>query len=387
VLLRQALGSSLNMPALEVAARLGPPRLLQTLRRFGFESLDRDAEHYGVGLALGDGEVTLLELVTAYAALARGGELLPSRLLLSRSAAGRGEQRFAEPSARRVLRADVAALVTDMLSDDGARAAGFGRDSALVLPFAVAAKTGTSKGYRDNWAVGYTREVTVGIWVGNFDGSPLRNASGITAAGPAFHDLMLAAMRGRSPAPLWSDAELATVEVCSVSGALPTDACEHRRRERFVRGREPHASCELHVLAHVDARGREQAARCGGAEQVLERYPLEYRAWAERAGRPMTGRHVSPTCPPEAELVAARVTFPREGQTFALDPDGPSRQEIVLSATSTAPQLRFVVDGVASAELRAPFRLPWALAPGSHRVEVQSSAGKSESVRFDVVAP
>lgn len=386
VLLRQALGSSLNMPALEVASRLGPPRLLQTLRQFGFESLERDAEHYGVGLALGDGEVTLLELVTAYSALARGGELLPSRVVLSRSVAGRDEQRFAEPTGRRVLRADVAALISDMLSDDGARAAGFGRDSALVLPFAVAAKTGTSKGYRDNWAVGYTREVTVGVWVGNFDGSPLRNASGITAAGPAFHDLMLAAMRGRAPEPLWSDASLATVEVCSVSGALPTEACEHRRHERFVRGHEPHDRCELHVLAHVDAQGREQAARCGGAERVLERYPLEYRAWAERAGRPMTGRNVSPTCPPEAELVAARVTFPREGQSFALDPDGPSRQEIVLSATSTAERLRFVIDGVPSAELRAPFRRPWALSPGAHRVEVQSSSGKSESVHFDVQA-
>ena len=83
---------------------------------------------------------------------------------------------------RRVLEPEHAALLSDMLSDDAARSAGFGRDSVLNLPFPVAAKTGTSKGYRDNWAVGYTREVTVAVWVGNFDGTPLRDASAVISA-------------------------------------------------------------------------------------------------------------------------------------------------------------------------------------------------------------
>ncbi len=387
VLLRQALGSSLNMPALEVASRVGPTRLLDTLRRFGFASLDRGAEHYGVGLALGDGEVTLLELVTAYAALARGGELVPSRLVLGRSAAGSGETRFPSLPSVRVLRPELAALLTDMLSDDAARSAGFGRDSVLNFPFPVAAKTGTSKGYRDNWAIGYTHEVTVGVWVGNFDGSPLRDASGITAAGPAFHDLMLAAMRGRSPEPLFDSRSLHDVEVCSLSGALPGAACEHRRLERFARGQEPSASCEMHVRVHVDARGREQAARCGGDEVVRERYALELRAWAERAGRPMAGRELSTTCPPSADGAESRVTFPREGQSFALDPDGPQRQEILLTAESSAARARFVVDGRLGPELSPPFRWPWPLQPGPHRVEVQAAGARSQSVSFDVAAP
>jgi penicillin-binding protein 1C len=385
VLLRQALGSSLNMPALEVAERVGPARLLDTLRRFGFSSLEREAEHYGVGLALGDGEVTLLELVTAYAALARGGELVPPRLVLSRTLAG-GEERTPQPRARRVLRPELAALLGDLLSDDAARAAGFGRDSVLNLPFPVAAKTGTSKGYRDNWAVGYTREVTVGVWVGNFDGSPLRDASGITAAGPAFHDLMLGAMWGRTPAPLFDVGLLSEVEVCSVSGSLPAEACSHRRRERFARGHEPSAGCEVHVRAHVDAEGREQAARCGGTERVLERYPVEYLPWAERAGRPLAGRRLSPNCPPPATTVESRLTFPREGQRFAIDPDGPPRQEIVLTAASTAARLRFVVDGRPSPELAPPFRWAWALAPGRHLVEVEADGVRTQSVRFDVAA-
>ena len=388
VLLRQALGSSLNMPALEVTSRLGPARLLEMLKRFGFASLDRDAEHYGVGLALGDGEVTLLELAAAYAALARGGELLPARVLLSRSVAGGGESALGTDAARRVLRPEFAALLSDMLSDDAARAAGFGRDSVLNLPFAVAAKTGTSKGYRDNWAVGYTHEITVAVWVGNFDGTPLRDASGITAAGPAFHELMLTAMRGRTPAPLFDASALTEADVCTLSGKLPGPACEHRRRERFARGYVPTESCDLHVLAHVDAQGRETAARCGKGVRILERYPLEFRGWAERAGRPLVGLHVSASCPPEASAAAApRVTFPRDSQTFTIDPDGPQRQEIVLSASADSARVRFIVDGQPTAELNAPFHLPWRLAPGTHQVQVEAAATRSAATTFQVSLP
>ncbi len=387
VLLRQALGSSLNLPALEVTSRLGPPRLLEMLRRFGFASLDRDAAHYGVGLALGDGEVSLLELASAYAALARGGELLPPRLVLAQGANGALSEPELSP-ARRVLRPEFAALLSDMLADDAARAAGFGRDSVLNLPFRVAAKTGTSKGYRDNWAVGYTREVTVAVWVGNFDGTPLRDASGITAAGPAFHELMLAAMRGRTAAPLFDPALLVEAEVCALSGKRPGQACRHRRSEQFARGREPSESCDMHVLVHVDAEGRESAARCGAATRVLERYPLALRAWAEQAGRPMAGLRLSPTCPPAAQAEGElRVTFPRDGQSFALDVDGPNRQEIVLSAASNAPQLRFIVDGLASAQLTAPFQLPWRLSPGEHRVVVEAAGLRSAPVSFRVAPP
>ena len=390
VLLRQALGSSLNLPALEVASRLGPPRLLEMLRRFGFASLDRDAEHYGVGLALGDGEVTLLELASAYAALARGGELLPPRLLLARR--GWVGEPLATPGPRRlrVLRPELAALLSDMLSDDAARAAGFGRDSVLNLPFTVAAKTGTSKGFRDNWAVGFTHEVTVAVWVGNFDGSPLRDASGITAAGPAFHELMLAAMRGRTPAPLFDPALLSEVEVCTLSGKRPQVACPHRRREHFARGHEPSESCDIHVLAHVDSQGRETRARCGSSSRLLERYPLEFRAWAEQAGRPLVGLNVSPSCPPEADANATavpRVTFPRDAQSFRLDPDGPSRQEIVLTAAATARSVRFSVDGQKSAEISPPFQLTWRLSAGAHRVDVEAGGVQSAPVTFDVLGP
>ena len=131
----------------------------------------------------------------------------------------------------------VALELAELLADSRARVAAFGEQSALDLTFDVAAKTGTSKGYHDNWTVGFTREVTVGVWVGNFDGSAMRDTSGITGAAPLFHAVMDAAMRGRDAQALRladradrGDA-LQPVEVCPLSGGRPTVACPHAVRE------------------------------------------------------------------------------------------------------------------------------------------------------------
>jgi penicillin-binding protein 1C len=192
VRLREALGSSLNVPAVYTTTELGQERVLARLRDVGLGTLTEDAEHYGPAIALGDGEVRLWDLVGAYAALARGGTWRPIR------AVRRVGDVALEPVAeRRVMTEASAAMVTDVLRDRAARIGAFGEHTALELPFEVAAKTGTSKGYRDNWTVGYTPEVTVGVWVGNFDGAPMHNVSGITGAAPLFREAISAAMRRR----------------------------------------------------------------------------------------------------------------------------------------------------------------------------------------------
>jgi hypothetical protein len=197
---------------------------------------------------------------------------------------------------------------------------------------------------------------------------------------------MLAAMRGRTAAPLFERDLLAHVEVCALSGKLPGKACQQRRSESFVHGREPTDSCDMHVVAHVDAAGREQATRCGGEERVLERYPAEYLAWARQAGRPLAGVNLSASCPPLAATAGApRVTSPHEDQTFAIDPDGPTRQEALLTASSDAPKVRFIVDGRPSAAVDPPFRLPWRLSPGPHTVEVEARGVRSVPVTFRVI--
>jgi len=198
VTIRRALANSLNVPAVQVLSRLGFESGLEALHRFGFDSLAEPALHYGPALALGAGEVTLVELASAYSALARGGSQRSLRFLKN-EAQGR-EQVACSPRA--------AAEISDILQDAAARREVFGKSRDFEFPYPVSTKTGTSKGYRDAWSMGYNHEITVGVWVGNFDGRPMRLGSGSGSAGPIFHEVFerslarareLFVERGRAP--------------------------------------------------------------------------------------------------------------------------------------------------------------------------------------------
>jgi penicillin-binding protein 1C len=388
VLLREALASSLNVPAVVTTNRLGVERALAALRRDGFVSLEKAPSEYGVALALGDGEVRLLDLVRAYAMLARGGTLVRERVVRGVAGASGSERSVSPARPERVLDARIASVITDVLADPVARASAFGRGNVLELPFPVAVKTGTSKGYRDNWTVGYTREVTVGVWVGNFDGSPMVRSSGVTGAAPLFRDVMLAAMSGRAQGPLVETTGLVDVEVCALSGARPNADCPHRRHELFVPGSEPRERCAMHQKVAIDPNdGLRAGDGCPGATfRLFERYPAELVAWAVAAGRPLAPADFSPRCPGSSGVLgdAPRIAYPFDGERFRVDPDSP-RQEIVLAARATEGRtVRFFLDGRRVGDARAPFRLAWALERGSHRLEALVGENRSEPVRFEV---
>lgn len=388
VLVREALASSLNVPAVVIADRLGVERALGALRRDGFQSLTLRPNDYGVALVLGDGEVRLLELARAYSMLARGGILVRERVIRGTVDATGAHHRVSPVLPVRVLDERVAALVTDMLSDPVARASAFGRGNTLEFAFPVAAKTGTSKGYRDNWTLGYTREVTVGVWVGNFDGSPMVRSSGVTGAAPLFRDVMVAAMKGRVPAPLVDRSGLVEAMVCPLSGARPNEDCPHRRRERFVSGTEPRERCSMHERIAVDPQnGLRAGPACRAPEvRLFERYPEQFAAWATEAGRPLAPADFSPACPGSVagDAGAPRIAYPTDGARFHLD-SGSRTQEIVFAAHAPDGRaVRFLLDGHAVGEARAPFRVAWTLERGSHQLEALSGHRRSEPVRFVV---
>lgn len=365
---REALASSYNVPAVYLAATLGPDRVVERLRALGFDSLERGPSHYGAAIALGDGEVRLLDLANAYATLARGGLHREVRAVSTAEAS----------EAVRVLDPTATALVTEILADPAARLGGFGERNILELPFPAAVKTGTSKGYRDNLTVGFTREVTVAVWVGNFDGSPMQGISGVTGAGPLFHAVMLSAS-SRDPAPL-ARTSLESVEVCALSGALPSPACPHRVREVFAPGTAPSQSCEMHEVARID---RRNGLRAGPAcpddvieSRVVERYGPRYAAWAESASRPLAPEKWSPHCPLPASLrdagETARIVSPLDGSRFELDASVSSRQSIRIRAEipeSLRARARFVINGRAI-DPRGRSFIDWPLVPGRHHIGI-----------------
>jgi penicillin-binding protein 1C len=178
--MREALAQSVNVPAIRVLADHGAQDLGALMKR---ANITIPESNYGLSLGLGAAEVDLMHLTAGYATFARGGRSL--------------EPVIAEPAApqrgRRVVSAEAAFLVTDVLADNEARTPAFGSQSALRFDFPVSAKTGTSSNFHDNWVVGSSARVTVGVWVGNFDRTPLRNATGVTGAGPVFRSVMMAA--------------------------------------------------------------------------------------------------------------------------------------------------------------------------------------------------
>ena len=180
---RSALAASLNVPAVRTLQLVGVERFRQTLQSFGLSSVKHDGEYYGYGLALGGGDTSLLALTNAYRALANGGVWSPTHFRIDNVAGDGGEP-------ARVLSAEASFIVSDMLADSTARAPTFGLASPLSTRSWAAVKTGTSKGMRDNWAIGYTDRYTVGVWVGNFSGAPMWDVSGVTGAAPIWREIV-----------------------------------------------------------------------------------------------------------------------------------------------------------------------------------------------------
>ena len=186
VTLRAALGASLNVPAVRTLMLVGTDPLVERLRSLGFRQITEDVDFYGYSLALGSAEVELWQLVNAYRTLANGGRASALSLVPRPDAVEHTQ--IMDPAA--------VWIVGDVLANRGARGLTFGLDNPLATRSWSAVKTGTSKDMRDNWCVGYSERYTVGVWVGNFGGEPMRNVSGVSGAAPVWLAVMNALHAG-----------------------------------------------------------------------------------------------------------------------------------------------------------------------------------------------
>lgn len=358
---RDALGSSYNVPAVELAQRIGVASLLATLHTAGFATLDHSAEYYGLGLALGNGDVTLLELANGYRALANGGVWRPVRW--NTSAAAPLEE-------RRVMSRQAAALVLDVLSDPVARLPSFGSETPLDFPFKAAAKTGTSRHFTDNWAVATTGRFTVAVWVGNFNGTPMQGVGGITGAGPLLHRAALLVAQRVPPGVFATPGEVGAVavKICRLSGLRAGPECPPAD-EWFIPGTEPVQMCDWHR----------------GGEVVL---PAEYAEWA--AQTPGAGFVVAPGHGPGVSTIVPaavattrpalgfHITSPQDGDRYSVPVGVEARYATIALRAVGGSSVRWYVDGRAWRSDR------WPIAHGRHTIRAVDARGRSDQVSVDV---
>ncbi|MFZ0545812.1 MAG: transglycosylase domain-containing protein, partial [Candidatus Promineifilaceae bacterium] len=191
VRLRDALANSYNIPAILVLQDIGVPRLIEFATQMGITSWADDPSRYGLSLTLGGGDVTPLELTAAYSIFANGGfRIPPAAILKVEKTSGEVLYEYQPPAPQQVLDPRVAYLISNILDDDNARIPAMGRNNPLALQFPAAAKTGTSNDFRDNWTMGYTPGLVVGVWTGNTDNSEMLNISGLTGAAPLWSAYM-----------------------------------------------------------------------------------------------------------------------------------------------------------------------------------------------------
>lgn len=319
--LRNALANSLNIPAVKTLEFVGIENFVEQATQLGITTFD-DPSRYGLAMALGSNEVRLLDLANVYSTLRNGGRARdPVAILSITNARGEALERWTPDPGRQVLGErgeQIAYLLTDILSDNAARRYMFGRNNVMELPDGrpAAVKTGTSNEWRDSVAVGYTPDVTIGVWVGNSNGEPMQEIAGSNGAGLIWRDLMLLYHEGRPVREFVQPPGVVETLICADTGALASDACPNRMTERFVDGSAPAASDVRQVWVKVAGDGSCLAASYTPPDQVREVsfpiYPPEFREWARNAGIPQPPTEPCPP-PQRADTAVALIAQPAAG--------------------------------------------------------------------------
>jgi len=325
VSLRTALASSLNVPAVRTLDEIGVSAFLDETERVGLQSL-RGSERQGLALALGGGEVRLLDLTSAYGALAASGlHQAPYSVVRVRDAASNVLYEHQPREAHRAMSPEHAFILADVLSDPVARQAGFGQTRAFDTAARSGVKTGTTSGGRDVWAVGFNPARVVGVWVGNADSTPMREVSSVSGAAPiwrAVMDLTSAGEAATWPAP---PEGLVEITVCAPTGLRPGLDCPEPTAEWFVRGTEPADVEGLH-------------ARAGGV--VPRDLPREARAGSADAA-------VAPARLDERDGNRVHIVQPAQGAVMFIAPELGSQEMLVQARVpAAATHVEFRIDGV-----------------------------------------
>jgi membrane carboxypeptidase/penicillin-binding protein PbpC len=358
---------------------VGLDRMLDLANNLGIHSF-KSVDSYGLALTLGGGEVRLLELTAAYAAFDNGGVRVDP-FAISRVTDQNEQVLYAHDtpdSQEPVVDPRVAWLITSILSDNAARASEFGENSVLRLSHMAAVKTGTTTDWRDNWTVGYTPDLVTGVWTGNANGEPMIRVSGMSGAGPIWHDFMEQALRGQPLLNFSVPDGIVPVTVCALSGMLPSADCPHTRTEWFVKGSEPDQVDNWFIHQKIDmTTGKLANANTPPGQEVdrvMIQLPAEARAWANEQGWPVAllQEGTDAGCA-EQSCMAVVINQPDPGSIYRISEQLPrSVQKVPIEVNVQAAQIDHVDvildDKVVIAQFYgSAYNGFWLLEPGDHR--------------------
>ena len=382
VTVREALANSLNVPAVEVLQKAGYQKLYAFLKQAGISTLTKQPDQYGLSLTLGTAEVRLLELVNAYAVLARLGTFQPYTGLKNEV-----------PARQESLMSDGAAyLVADILEDSERLASSGFVGNRQSLP-RVAWKTGTSYGNHDAWTVAYNPEYTIGVWLGNFSGKPSKSLVGIEAAAPVALRLFERIYTGK-PAPWYEKpASVGSRKVCLLSGEPVSAICPHSADDLFISGTTLDRQCSIHKKfiidnetgMSLDAASKDQKVK----EEVFEVWPQAIHTWLEQHDP----NYISPPVMENGIDMAGnweganpKILSPVNQCEYFLDQSRAGDQRLVLKADGSydARKLFWFINGQYVSEGHAGEGFLWSMHEGRQHITVTDDYGRSSSIQIVV---
>ncbi len=342
VRLRIALASSLNVPAVFILDKIGVEKYISKLEELGFGSLKKTGQSAGLGLALGGGEVRLLELVQAFSVWTRDGK---------------------DANGKAIYSADTARLICSILSDKDARALGFGYRQSFECDYPAIFKTGTSNQFQNITALGSTKKYTAGVWMGNFSGQTVIGKTGSSLPAKTVKNVLdlLEKRRGgleaqnKFPQPEnWRQEK-----ICPLSGLLAGEACPSFVYE-YVKKGEGHKVCDWHRLED--------------GERTVH-YPSEFQRWLLSAKIDARLDH---------SQTPVTMSTPKEGAVFYLSPSGAQIQGVRCEAFGgEAEEAQIYYDGNFFASVQRPFSWTLPMEKGKRSCRIVCGSQSAE-VTFEV---
>ncbi|HRY90980.1 MAG TPA: penicillin-binding protein 1C [Candidatus Gracilibacteria bacterium] len=296
---RVALASSYNIPAVKTLEYIGVPRFISFLKTVGINTLTAQPDFYGLALTLGGGEVKVIDMANAFNTIANYGYFKQNSAILEiKNSKNETLFKWAPPEQHFVLGKNGQAhayQIIDILKDPLARLPGFGEGSVLEISHEAAVKTGTTRNFRDNWTIGFTPQILTAVWVGNADASPMQNVSGVDGAAPIWADFMESALQFKPKLSFPVPKGMVNMEICAISGLLPTENCQERVYEWFAADERPKESDNYYQKVWIDKKNgmiipdtciSEQNAASFEQKTIIA-YPAELQQWATSKGLQM----------------------------------------------------------------------------------------------------